>query len=407
MIPRLKPYFDHRELAAIFSANRNSVRDFEEKFAAKFRAKYGTAFVYGRSGLYALLKCLDISDSEVIIPAYTCVVVANSVVYSRNTPKFVDIGLDNYNMDLGLLEKAITDKTKAILATSLFGYPYDVDRLKDIIKRSGRDILLIQDCAQSFGVRHKGELICNMGDAALFAFSVTKQLSSLYGGIITTNREDIYKKLVKYRDNNFKEPSFGENLKMFLLLLTAYAAFFDPFYGIVDFLERRTTILDPIAKYYKEDVIDMPEDFLDKLPGLNARIGTIQLDKYDEIEEKRRAAAVFYNGALARLKGVTAPPLIDGATYSYCVSMVDDRKKFIEYMRKKGIQIGNYIEYAIPYMKVYEKYRGGDYPNALMCSRNIINLPCHPSLSESELSWIVARISDWRENEINCNCRFL
>lgn len=395
MIPRIKPYFNHKELAAIFSSGRSAVEDFEKKIAAKFQAKYGVAFLYGRSGLYALLKCLGINNSEVIMPAYTCVVVSNAIVYSGNTPRFVDISLDNYNMDLDLVEKAIGDRTRAIIGTSLFGYPYDADRLKDIIKRSGRDILLIQDCAHSFGAEYKGKLLCDMGDAALFAFSITKPVCSMYGGMITTNSKDIHDKLKKYRDENFKEPSLRQDLKMSSLFLTAYAAFFEPFYGFVNFLERRTGVLDPIAKYYKEDAIDMPDDFLNKLPRINANIGSIQLDKYDEAIERRRQIAKFYNEALGGLKHVTAPLLIEGATYLYCISIADSRDALIEYMRKKGIQIGKYLEYAIPYMKAYEKYKNGDYPNSYMCSRNIINLPCHPSLHNSDLSKIVGYIKQF------------
>ena len=408
MIPRLKPYFGYKELAAIFSKNRNAVEDFEKKFAAKFKARHAVAFLYGRSGLFALLKCLRIKDSEVIVPAYTCVVVANAIVLSGNTPKFVDISLDNYCMDLGALEEAITDKTRAIVGTALFGYPYDAPRLREIIKRSNRDILLIQDCAHSFGVEYGGELLCNMGDAALFAFSITKELSTIYGGMITTNDSDLYGKLKKYRDENFMEPSPSENLKMLLLFLTAYAAFFNPFYGITSFLERRTAVLDPIVKYYKEDEIDMPDDFMNKLPPINARIGGIQLDKYDEIKAKRRVTAEFYHEALKGLKGVTLPRLMEGATYLYCVAMVGDRKGFIEYMRKRGIQIGEYIEYAIPYMGAYEKYRNGDYPNSLLCSRNVVNLPCHPSLSGRDLKKIAQAISDYfRINSCNSSIKVL
>lgn len=398
MIPRLKPYFTGEELSAIFTAGPDSVKDFEEKFAAKFEAEHGVAFLYGRSGLYALLKCLGIVNAEVIMPAYTCVVVANAIVYSGNTPVFVDVSLDNYCMDLYLLEKAISDKTKVIIGTSLFGYPYDVDRLRDIIKCSGRDILLIQDCAHSFGVEYKNKLLCNMGDAALFAFSITKELSTIYGGMITTNNAGIYEKLKKYRDENFKEPSSSENLKMFALFLTAYIAFFNPFYGITNFLERRTSIIDPIAKYYKEDKIDMPEDFMNKLPSINARIGSIQIGKYDYIKKSRRSCAKFYNEALKSLKNITQPRLIDGATYLYCASMVNKKEKFIEYMRQKGIQIGEYLEYAIPYMKAYENYRNGDYPNAYKCSRHVVNLPCHPSLSGTELSRIAKDIIQY-DNE--------
>ena len=395
MIPRLKPYFNHKELAAILPDNRAAVLDFEEKLASKFNARYGLAFLYGRSGLCALLKCMGIKDSEVIMPAYTCMVVANAVVYSGNTPRFVDISLDNYNMDLDLLEKAINSKTRAIVGTSLFGYPYDVNRLKDIIKRSGRDILLIQDCAHSFGVEYNGELICRMGDAALFAFSITKPISSIYGGMITTSRSDIYEKLKRYREVNFREPSLSQDIKMFFLFLTAYAAFFDPFYGFVDFLERRTHVLDPITKYYNANAIDMPKDYMNKLPALNAKIGNIQIDKYDKIIERRRYIAKFYHDSLAGSSNFAPPLLIEGATYLYCVSMVEERAKFIEHMRKKGIQVGDYLEYAIPYMKAYEKYRDGDYPNTYRCFRNIINLPCHPSISDADLSKVVKCVSGY------------
>jgi len=395
MIPRLKPYFNNKELAAIISVGRNAVQDFESKLSSKFKTRYGVAFLYGRSGLCALLKCLGIKDSEVIVPAYTCVVVPNAVVYSGNIPRFVDITLDHYCMDLDILERSINDKTRAIVGTPLFGYPYDVDKLKDIIRRSGREILLIQDCAHSLGAEYKGAPLCNMGDAALFSFSITKPISSVYGGMITTNNEEIYKKLKSYRDENFTEPSFGEDLKMLLLFFTAYAAFFEPFYRFVDLLERRTRVLDPITKYYREDLIDMPADYMNKLPSINARIGSIQLDKCDEINERRIRIAEFYNEALKSLKGIRPPHLIEWATYIYCVSMVDNRERFIEHMRKRGVQIGSYIEYAIPYMKAYERYRSGDYPNAYKCSRNIINLPCHPFLSDADLSKIVRHISDF------------
>lgn len=394
MIPRLKPYFTGKELAAIFLCGRNAVEDFEKKFASRFNARHAVAFLYGRSGLYALLKCMGIEGAEVIMPAYTCVVVANAVVCSGNTPRFVDITLANYNMDLDLLEKAINDRTRAVIGTSLFGYPYDAQRLQDIIRRSGRNILFIQDCAHSFGAEHNGRPLCNIGDAALFAFSLTKELSSIYGGVITTDNEDIYAKLKRYRDENFVEPPFSQNLKMLSLFLTAYAAFFEPFYGITNFLERRTTILDPIVKYYNEDQISMPADFRNGLSPINAAIASLQIDKYDEIKKRRVAAAKFYNEALKGLNSVKPPVLIDGATYLYCVSMIENRQEFREYMRKKGIQVGEYIPYAVPYMKAYEKYREGDHPNALLCSRKIINLPCHPTLTEADLRRITRHLFD-------------
>jgi len=121
MIPRLKPYFGIEELRSIFKKEENAVEKFEQEFARTFNAKYALSFRYGRSGLYALLKSLNIKNKEIIMPAYTCVVVAHAIVLSGNVPRFVDISLKDYNMNLEMIEKSINKNTGAILATHLFG----------------------------------------------------------------------------------------------------------------------------------------------------------------------------------------------------------------------------------------------------------------------------------------------
>ena len=157
MIPRFKPYLGIEELLAAIAPDKGSVEKFEEEFARVFDGKYALAFSYGRSALWALFKSLDIQDAEIIMPAYTCVVVAHAIVLSGNRPRFVDITLHDYNMDLNQVADAINKKTKAIVATHLFGYPLDVDRLAEIVRKAetriGHKILVIHDCAHSFGAR--------------------------------------------------------------------------------------------------------------------------------------------------------------------------------------------------------------------------------------------------------------
>ena len=394
MIPRLKPYFNHKELGAIFSKNKNVVEDFEKKFAKKFETEYAIAFLYGRSGLYALLKCLDIKNSEIIMPAYTCVVVAHAIVYSGNIPRFVDISLDNYNMDLDLVEEAVNKNTKAIIGTSLFGYPYNVTRLKEIIKKSGQDILLIQDSAHSFGAEFNNELICNQGDGAIFGLNISKQISSIFGGMITTNNDVIYKKLKNYRDKNFNRATFRKNLAHLLYFLSTYIIFLSPIYGMVNFLERRTKLIDAFTKYYEEGKVDMPKDFMITMPNIDAKVGIAQLEKYEEIKEKRRGIAKFYDKELKNLDGITLPPLIEGATYSHYVPRVNEREKLIRYMRKGGLQIGRLIEYSIPHMKAYEKYSDSEYPNSLKCTSTTINLPNYPDLKKVQIKYIVEQLKE-------------
>lgn len=395
MIPRLKPYFDYREIVAAFSYSKDAVADFEKKFAEKFVAKHAVAFQYGRSGLYALLKCLDIENAEIILPAYTCVVVAHAVVVSGNIPRFVDIDLDNFNMNLDMVERAITPNTKAIIGTTLFGYPYDVERMQEITNKSGQEILLIQDCAHSFGVEFNNELICNQGDAAIFGLNISKQISSIFGGMVTTNNGTIYTKLKDYRDREFAEPSFAKSCKQLLYFLSTYITFSRAFYGFVNFLETSTALLNCFAKYYEDDVIDMPRDFMSKMPVVNAKVGIAQVEKYDEVKKKRRELSKFYNRELADVDGLTLPSLIEGATYSHYVPRVDNRKKVVEHMRKKGVQIGELIEYSIPNMESYENYKKGEHPNSLKCAQSTINLPNYPGIRKAQLKKIVSILKDY------------
>lgn len=371
---------------------KNPVEDFENKFAEKFQAKYAVSFLYGRSGLYALLKCLEIRNAEVILPAYTCVVVAHAILHSGNIPCFVDIDLENYNMNLDLLEKAINKNTRAIIATSLFGYPYSVDKLKEIIAGSGQPIVLIQDCAHSFGVEFNRRLICNEGDAALFSLNISKQMSSIFGGMITTNSDEIYGKLKDFQDKYFRKAGLAKSVGHFLYFLSTYATFTPPVYAFVSFLERRTKFMDPFTKYYDSDKVTMPRDFFMKMPGVNAKVGLAQLKKYDEIKRKRIEIAKLYDQELRGIEKIERPLLMDGATYSHYVLRTDDRERLIRFIRRKGVQLGRIIEYAIPYMKAYEEYKNGDYPNALRCAATTINFPNYPGLKKRQIDDIIRLI---------------
>jgi len=164
MIPRFKPHLGKEELLAALHP-QGSVREFERAFAQHFEAKYSIAFSYGRSALWTLFKAMGIHGVEVIMPAYTCIVVAHATLLSGNIPRFVDISLYDYNMDLDQVERAINERTQVVIATHLFGYPLNLDRLDEIIRaaeiRWGHKIWVIQDCAHAFGARWQGKLVGN------------------------------------------------------------------------------------------------------------------------------------------------------------------------------------------------------------------------------------------------------
>ncbi len=120
--------------------------EFESAFARLVGQAEAIAFPYGRTALLILFDALGISGREVILPAYTCVVVAHAVVLSGNTPVFVDSEAGGFNMDLDKAAAAITPQTGAILATSIHGYPVNLDKLEAIMAAHPH-VAVIQDCA--------------------------------------------------------------------------------------------------------------------------------------------------------------------------------------------------------------------------------------------------------------------
>jgi dTDP-4-amino-4,6-dideoxygalactose transaminase len=375
------------EFKELFRHRPAAVHRFEEEFARVLQTRHALAFPYGRSALWTFFKAVGLQAAEIILPAYTCSVVAHAVVLSGNIPKFVDISLSDYNMDLDMLSKAINERTKVVIATHLFGYPLNVDHLEDIIRASeakyGNKIWVIQDCAHAFGARWRGKLVCNSGDAAIFGLNISKLITSIFGGMLTTNNTALAERIRIWRDEHFRLPSPMKTLRRQFYLLAVYAAFTQQICRLVNFLEEKTTLLDSLTKaYHLDNKVRFPPNYDELMTAVEARVGLAQLRKYPEIIRRRKEVARYYHEQLQGRPGWALPPLIQGATYSHYVILVPDRVKVIQKMAEKGIQIGKLIEYCLPHRDAYNFFgEGKPFPNALMCSQHAINLPLHTKLT--------------------------
>lgn len=382
MIPRLKPYYNYKELLAALTPSHGAIVRYENEFATKFECAYGIMFPYGRSGIYALLKIWGLHNDEVICPAYTCVVVQHAIMMSGNVPVFVDCGKDSFNMDYDELEGAITPQTRCIVVTHLFGYPMDVHRVEQIVNRAekkfGNKIYVIQDAAHSFGAKWEGELVTKFGDAAVFGLNISKIINSVFGGMVITNNEDCYRKLIEFRKSNFKKTGIIKSLKRLAYLISVMVAFNSVVYSIVHWMERKK-LLDRFVKYYEEGSIDMPADW-DQMPcELEARVGLVQLGKYDEIISLRKQNALRYIEQFRNNADIVFLPYDEGCTYSHCVALVADRNKWVNDYQGKSVQLGILIEYSVPEMKAYRKYKLKAYPLSEYYSGHTINFPNWPS----------------------------
>lgn len=376
MIPRLKPALGWREVFAALTPPRpTDVERFEAAFAREMGQRHAIAFPYGRTGLLLLLEAMGLKAREILCPAYTCVVVPHAIVLSGNEPVFIDSQDHDFNMDLALAEKLISANTGAIVATSIFGYPVDLDRLEAIRKRH-LQVKVIQDCAHSFAAEWNGRPVQQAGDAAVYGLNISKLMTSIFGGMVTTDDDALAARVRALRDERLKPATLAKSVRRLLYLLAVYPAFWGPIYALVNRLERAGW-LDRFVRYYDDAKIDMPPDYLEKMTRIEARVGLAQTKKYRGIVATRRQIAKLYDEQL-RDSELRLPPIVEGATYSHYVSRVENREAVVAAALERGVQLGTLIEYSVPEMPGYRVRATGRSPAcpaAHRMARTSINLP--------------------------------
>lgn len=377
MIPRFKPWLGLAELSTLFRCNKGAVERFEQEFATTFQAVDAVAFPYGRSAQWAFFKALGLEKTEIIMPAYTCSVVAHAVTLSGNYPKFIDIKLDDYNMDLDLIPPALNENTRAIIATNTFGYPQNIDRLEAIVKeaeaRYGHKVWLMQDCCHAFGAEWKGRMVGTSGDVAVYAFNISKIMTSIFGGMLTFQNQELANTVRTWRNSRYNKASVWKDILRRLYLLAVYVAFNEKIYGLTWWLQEKTSLLNRLTKsYHLDNKIHFPPDYLDMMLNSEAAVGLIQLKRYSDIIKRRRTNAIWYDQNLVRRDGWVFPPIVEGATYSHYVVRVPERAAIIREWAGKNEHLGELIQYSIPETGGY-KSTENEYPNAHLASLTTIN----------------------------------
>jgi dTDP-4-amino-4,6-dideoxygalactose transaminase len=203
------PQFDETEVQAVADVVRSgkwgnpdcteAVADFEEAFAGYCGASHGVTCVNGSVSLrLALMACGVRPGDEVIVPPYTFIATASTVIEVNCVPVFVDIHPDTYNLDPAAIEAAITERTKAIIPVHFAGLPCDMDAILDIARR--HNLRVIEDAAHAHGAEYKGRKLGSIGDAGSFSFQSSKNLTSGEGGIVITNNDDLYRTMASLRN---------------------------------------------------------------------------------------------------------------------------------------------------------------------------------------------------------------
>jgi perosamine synthetase len=373
MIQNYKPYLNLDEIKNLCNLKQNFVEEFEEEFARLVGSKYALSFPHARTALFSILKSLNIKDSEIIMPSYTCMAVPSTVINSKNIPVFTEISLEDYNISIDKLEKNITDKTKAIICVHMYGYPLDIKRIKDSLKE---DILVVEDAALSVLTKDVGK----HGDVTFYSLGIFKQLLSFGGGVVTTNNIEIYEKLKDYIEKKFIKNKTKDDLKKIFCLYLSYISFSRPFYKTYS-LWNNHYLCDFYKNYFDSYEKHIPDDFLKKFSNIQAKIGLSQIKKAKEIIRKRQLIAQYYNKRLDHLRSkIILPPIIDGASYAEYTIRVNDRNNFEKNMLKKGVQINKIFRYSVPNLTCFKDYSRKKFVNSLHASQSVVNLPSFPNL---------------------------
>lgn len=348
----------------------------EERFASLVGARRAVAFGSGRRALSGILKALAIGPGdEVIVPAFTCVVVPYAVVHAGARPVYADIR-DDYRLDLDDLAKKITSSTKAIIVQHPFGLPERMEKVMDLARDHG--LKVIEDCAHVFGgSAYAGRYLGSWGNASFFSFEVTKPLPAGWGGIAVASDPALAEALTQ-AGRTQHATGRRQNLRVCLQLLFAAACYHPNFYFLgrwILALAYRIGLL-PISIPSAERLGAPPEGG-DDINDLQARLILKQLDRLPEIQAARREGTEYLDRQLMNQNYTHAL-----LRYPF---QVERREEAVEFFRRHQIELGQWFQAPLhPADCDMEKagYRRGDCPNAERISRRTVNLPT--LMNESE-----------------------
>jgi len=329
----------------------DEIKEFEKNFASYCEKKFCIGTSSGSSSLFVVLKCLGIKHGdEVIVPVQTFIATAASVVLCGAKPVFVDVNEYDSLINVSLIERSITEKTKAIIPVHLYGSVCDMDKIVEISEK--HNLVIIEDCAQAHGSEYKGKIV-PITDIGCFSFFPAKNLGAFgdAGAIVTSNKE-LEEKMRKYANHGRSE------------------------------------------KYFHDQ-----DGFNFRLDNLQAAILNVKLKYLDNLINKKREIAEKYDQIFSDINKIKHNSNVNHSYHLY-VLRSKDRDKLRDYLKENGIESG--IHYPIPLhlQPAFSNlgYKEGDFPIAEKLSKEIVSLPIYSELKEESIAHITSTVLNFFKN---------
>ena len=375
-------------------------RKLERKFCEYINCRWAVSFDSGRSGLYAILKCLEVKDyDEIILQAFTTVALPNIIQWCGAKPVYVDIEKNTYNINPEKIEEKITEKTKAIIVQHTFGNPCEINKIMTIAEK--HNLYVIEDCAHSLGAEYQSKKLGTVGDAAFFSFGRDKIISSVAGGMITTNNNELGKKIKEFRDQ-MQYPKKSLIIRQLLQPIVTYKSLkLYYFLNIGKTMMYLSTKFKIITKAYskEERKNKKPENFPAKMPNALAEIALHQMKLIGKFNKHRIKIAKLYQEKLSNHKNVALPKLTANSknVFLWFTILVENKKELIKKAKKNHIILGDWFPQVVGPAKInLEKcdYKKGSCPIAEEVSSKCVNLPTHFRMDEEDIKRVVEVISN-------------
>lgn len=368
------PDLTHLDISAVEAVIRTPVlalgpkiTDFENAFKAYLGVRHSIAVNSGTAGLHLLIRAFGISDGdEVITTPFSFIASSNCMLYERAKPVCVDIEWDTANIDVGLIENAITSRTKAILPVDAFGQPAKLDVIREIADRRG--LVVIEDSCESIGSEYKG-IRCGNGalaHSAVFAFYPNKQITTGEGGMVVTDDDNIAR-LCRSMANQGR----GEA-------------------GVWLSHER-------LGFNYRMD-------------EMSAALGWAQMQRIGEIIQKRQRVAGMYYERLSQIPGIWLPYIAPEVTcmswFVYVIRVgteeprpgrqLEIRNHVMEVLQKNQVGCRPYFTpiHLQPFYRDMFGFKEGDFPVTEKAGRTSIAIPFHNNLTREEVEYVAQVLAE-------------
>ena len=372
-VPFYKPWITNQDEKAISEALKSRwltggplAADFEKKFAEYMGVKCAVSVNSCTAALHLAMRVLNIkSGDEVIVPDVTFAATANAALFVGATPVFADIDEKTFNISPNDVLNKITPKTKAIIPVHYGGQPCDMTELIEIAQ--DYKLHIVEDCAHSLGAKYDGKQTGSFGVFGCFSFYPTKIITTLEGGMITTNDENLAKKLQVLREHGMSKSA----------------------------IDRESE-----ASWYY-DVVDLGYNY--RLNELQSALGISQLERVENGIKMRMEAARYY-GERLNLNGIVTPYEAAGRSHIYHLYVIKvDKDKFgltrDELFKKLSAdKVGVSLHYTpLHKLSFYKKFLNSTtnkFPVAEQIYQQILSLPLYPTMTKNDVDYVVDSIGE-------------